>query len=118
MDIDWTQIRGAIARIEQQLARAQKVVETTESEIVRDWPEVRREDLEAAFPNWRAEYGSDWTHDFMEKKIGRLNYRFRRGSKTYRISPEVFRTLNLGGEAASRDRAPAEEDGVRKTPAG
>jgi hypothetical protein len=96
MDIDWTQIRGAMARIEQELKKAQKAVDSTDAELVRDWPEVRRADLEAAFPRWRTEYGSDWTRDFMEKRIGRPNYRFQRTTKTYRIAPAVMRALNLG----------------------
>lgn len=112
MDIDWTQIRGAIARIEQELAKAQKVVDSTDAELIRDWPEIRREELEAAFPNWRTEYGSDWTRDFLEKRIGRQNYRSRRGSRKYRIAPEVARALNLAGLAKanaperSEDRTP------------
>ena len=95
MDIDWTQIRNALARIEGELSKAQKVIDTTEADLVRDWPEVRREELEAAFPNWRKDYGPDWVHDFLEKRIGRENFRIRRGSRKYRISPEAYRALNL-----------------------
>jgi hypothetical protein len=96
MDIDWTQIRGALSRIEEELSRAKKVIDSTDEDLVRDWPEVRRQDLEAAFPNWREEYGPNWVHDFLEKRIGRENFRIRKGSRKYRISPEAYRALNLG----------------------
>jgi len=101
MDIDWTQIRGALSRIERQLSKAREVIKASDAETVRDWPEVTREELEAAFPNWRAECGNNWVRDFMEKKIGKTNYRIRRGTRKYRISPECWRALNLGDRLAA-----------------
>ena len=95
MDIDWTQIRGALSRIEKQLSKAQEVIKTSDKETVRDWPEVTRDQLQAAFPNWQAEYGKDWIHDFMEKRIGRQNFRIRPGNRRYRIAPECWKTLKL-----------------------
>lgn len=103
MEIDWAQIRGALARIEGALAKARDVIKSSDEEAVRDWPEVTREELEAAFPDWRREYGSHWTRDFMEKRFGRGNYRARPGSRRYRIAPEVFRGLPVGREGAARD---------------
>jgi hypothetical protein len=90
MDIDWTQIRGALSRIERQLAKAHQVIESSDAEAVRDWPEVSREELEAAFPRWREEYGSSWTRDFLDKRFGRENYRARPGCRTYRIAPQFL----------------------------
>ncbi len=100
MDIDWAKIRGALARIEKELARARDVIDASDREAVRDWPEVTREELEAAFPNWRAEFGSHWTRDFMDKRFGRRNYRARPGSRRYRIAPEVYRELMARREGA------------------
>lgn len=112
MDIDWTQIRSALARIGNELSKAQKVIDTTDADFVRDWPEVNREDLETAFPNWQVEYGPNWAHDFLEKKIGRENFRARRGSRKYRISPEAYRALNLGAKLVTKEReSPADETG-------
>lgn len=99
MDIDWAGIRGALKRIEKELARAREVIQASDQEAVRDWPEVTRDQLEAAFPNWRAEFGSHWTRDFMDKRFGRANYRARPGSRRYRIAPEVFRELFLRPDA-------------------
>ena len=105
MDIDWTQIRSALARIENELSKAQKLIESTDADLVRDWPEIKREELEAAFPNWQTEYGPNWVHDFLEKRIGRENFRARRGSRKYRISPEACRALNLGAKPGTKDSA-------------
>jgi hypothetical protein len=93
MNIDWTQIRGAIKRIESELAKAERVIEDTD--VSHAWPEVSRRQLESLFPTWRQEYGSNWMRDFMERRIGKGNFRVRRGSSRYRIAPEVFRTLGL-----------------------
>ena len=111
MDIDWTQIRGAIKRIEVELSKAEKVIERTDADLVRDWPEVRRQELEAAFPNWRTEFGPNWVRDFMAKKIGKANYRVRPGSRKYRIAPEAFRALNLGAtNSAAKDSGPPADE--------
>ena len=103
MDIDWTQIKGALSRIEKQLSKARQVIRSSDDEAFRDWPEVTREELQAAFPNWRAECGEDWLHDFMEKRIGRQNYRARQGSRKYRISPECWKALDLGHRIGVRE---------------
>lgn len=115
MDIDWTQIRGAIKRIENELSKAEKVIERTDADLVRNWQEVRREELEAAFPNWRTEFGPNWGRDFMEKKVGKANYRVRPGSRKYRIAPEAFRALNLGGPRPAGKQG---EPQVEKTESG
>jgi hypothetical protein len=97
MDIDWAKIRSTLERIERQLARANEVIDRTD--VANEWPEVSRDELQAAFPNWREEYGNDWIRDFMEKKIGRANYRAKRGSKQYRISPQVLKELPVAPRA-------------------
>jgi hypothetical protein len=115
MDIDWTQIRATVARIENALSKAKKTVEETDADIVQGWPEVARRELEAAFPNWRREYGSDWTHDFLEKKIGRENYRLLRGSRKYRIAPDAYRALGLAQKPLEAKPARAAEDRPEET---
>ena len=100
MEIDWTQIRGALARIENELSKAERLIKQTD--VGNEWPEVSRSELEAAFPQWRLEYGNNWIRDFMEKKIGRENYRIRRGSSKYRISPECLKTLHIQQEGQRR----------------
>jgi hypothetical protein len=95
MDIDWTQIRGALSKIEKQLSKAQDVIKASDEATTQDWPEISRDELEAAFPNWRKEYGNNWVRDFLEKKLGRENYRSRRGSRRYRIAPECWEALDL-----------------------
>ena len=94
MDIDWVQIRGALSRIERELSKARDVIETSDDTVASDWPEVGREDLEAAFPDWRKECRHSFK-EFLERRIGADNYRVRRGNRTYRISPECLRALNL-----------------------
>ena len=96
METDWAQIRKTLSRIQRELDKANRVIEATD--VANDWPEVTRDQLEAAFPRWREECGSNWHHDFMEKKIGRKSYRTRRGSKTYRIDPEALRALQIEGD--------------------
>lgn len=108
MDIDWTQIRGAIHRIERQLSRAREVIKTSDEEALRDWPEVTKDDLQAAYPRWESEYGKDWMHGFMEKRIGRENFRVRPGGGRYRIAPRCWEAL----------RHPQESPGERPEPAG
>lgn len=103
MNIDWTQIRGAIKRIESELAKAQQVIEDTD--VSHTWPEVSRKELESLFPAWREEYGSNWMRDFMERKIGKGNFRVRRGSSRYRIAPDVCQTLGLPGSARKSSAA-------------
>src|SRR5687768_7724212 len=112
MDIDWTKIRETMKRIEGELSKAEERTARTDAEVVRDWPRIRREELEAAFPDWRRECGPDWSRDFLKKRIGRANYRLCRGTREYRIAPEVFRALNLG----ARD-GPRGAPGPSRTPA-
>jgi hypothetical protein len=100
MDIDWTNIRAALSRIEKQLSRAREVIDVTDEETSRGWPEVSRAELQSAFPNWQVEYGKDWMHDFMEKRIGRENFRIRKGNRKYRIAPECYKTLRPAMEGA------------------
>jgi hypothetical protein len=95
MDIDWTKIRETVKRIERELSKADERASRADADVVRDWPLVRREDLEAAFPDWRRDFGPDWRRDFLGKRIGRENYRFIRGTREYRIAPDVFRGLGL-----------------------
>jgi hypothetical protein len=111
MDIDWTQIRSTIKRIEEQLSKAQKVIDTTEADLVRGWPEVGRAELEAAFPDWRREFGPNWRRDFLEGKIGKGNFVLRPGGRKYRISPAVYRALNLGApKPAAGEKGPGPQD--------
>lgn len=93
MDFDWVKIRETVKRIDQQLAAARKVID--EKDVANDWPEVTRRRLEEAFPRWREEFGKDWRRDFLEKKIGKGNYRSRPGSHKYRIAPEVLAALAI-----------------------
>lgn len=93
MDIDWTGIRATLSRIEKQLSRAREVIDVSDEEAFRDWPEVTRAELQSAFPKWQEEYGKDWMRDFMEKRIGREHFRIRKGNRKYRISPERWQTL-------------------------
>lgn len=102
MDIDWTKIRGALSRIEDQLSKAQEVIRSSDEETSRDWPEVTRDQLQSAFPNWEEDYGRDWIHDFMEKRIGRENFRIRPGNRRYRIAPECWKALRLDKARAAR----------------
>lgn len=107
MDIDWANIRKAVSRIENELARAEKVIKATD---VRDeWPEVSRDELQAAFPNWRQEFGNDWNRGFLQKRIGKANYRARPGSSRYRIAPDVLRSLNLPGHRPEPSAGSPEE---------
>jgi hypothetical protein len=101
MDIDWLKIREAVKRIDQQLAAAEKVIE--ETDVTRSWPEVTRKQLEAACPNWREELGHDWHRDFLDKRIGKLNYRIKPGSHKYRVAPEVLAELHI---EVGPDRSP------------
>lgn len=103
MDIDWTRIRGTLARIEHQLSRANEVIESSDAEAFRDWPEVSRKELEDAFPDWRRQYGNNWIRDFMDQRIGRENYRARRGSRKYRIAPECWKSLNIIQPGAGKE---------------
>ncbi|MBI4604906.1 MAG: hypothetical protein HY721_23340 [Planctomycetes bacterium] len=102
MEIDWANIRGALSRIERELAKAQEVIEATD--VRNEWPEVTRKQLQAAFPDWRKAHGNDWIHDFMDKVIGRENYRSRPGSPRYRIAPKVLEALHLAPESPGRGR--------------
>ena len=103
MDRDWARIRSALARIENELSKAQKVIDATD--VANEWPQVTREELQAAFPRWREEYGSNWIRGFMKKRIGKENYRARRGSKKYRIAPEVLEALHLESTTDKKDNA-------------
>jgi len=96
MDIDWTQVRETLKRIERELSKTEAVVAKTDAEVVHDWPQVRKADLEAAYPQWRRDYGPSWSRDFLDKVIGHSNYRWLPGARKYRIAPEVYRALNLG----------------------
>jgi hypothetical protein len=93
MNIDWAKIRETVKRIDQQLAATEKVL--AERDVANDWPEVTRRRLEEAFPRWREEFGKDWRRDFLEKKIGKGNYRAKPGSRKYRIDPEVLAALKI-----------------------
>ncbi len=95
MEADWAQIRKTLSRIQRELDKANRVIEATD--VANDWPEVTRDQLQIAFPRWREECGSNWNRDFMERKIGRKSFRTKRGSKTYRIDPEVLRELQIEG---------------------
>ena len=113
MDIDWTSIRGTLARVEQQLSRAREVIRSSDAEAFRDWPEVTRKELEFAYPDWRTQYGNNWIRDFMDQRIGKENYRIRQGSRKYRIAPECWQSLNLT-RCGVQGRKPA--PGSRKEP--
>jgi hypothetical protein len=114
MDIDWTQVRNALKRIESRLAEAQEAIERTDA--ANDWPEVSRSELEAAFPRWREEYGRNWMRDFMEKRIGAGNYRTRRGSRKYRIAPEVLAGLPVGPRDPEPSSAPTQKSDPEERP--
>ena len=64
-----------------------------------------RQELETAFPDWRSQYGSSFSRDFMEKRFGRENYRVRKGGRSYRISPESW--------ASIQERPPGPEEAGR-----
>jgi len=110
MDIDWTKIRETVKRIERELSKADERASRADADVVRDWPRVRREDLEAAFPDWRRDFGPDWSRDFLRKRIGRENYRFCRASREYRIAPDVFRGLALRIEGGEMPRPATESE--------
>ena len=108
MDIDWTKIRETVKRIERELSKADERASRADADVVRDWPRVRREDLEAAFPDWRRDFGPDWSRDFLRKRIGRENYRFCRATREYRIAPDVFRGLALSIQEGETPCVPPE----------
>lgn len=94
MDIDWTKIRAAVARIEKDLAKVEKVID--ETDVRKEWPEVTRAELQAACPNWREEFGDDWSRGFLQHRIGKGNYLTCPGGGRYHISPRVLEELRIG----------------------
>lgn len=108
MDIDWTQVRQTLKRIEGELSKAEAAAAKTDAEVVQDWPEVRKSDLEAACPDWRQKYGPSWSRDFLDQFLGHRNYRWRPGARKYRIAPEVFAALKLGGGLGSSNDGEAD----------
>ncbi len=95
MEIDWTQIRGALSRIDAQLSKARRVIRETDADEVLGWPEFTRAELEAAVPDWRQLFGDDWRKDFLHNGIGSDKYRVRHGGRRYRIHPEALKALGI-----------------------
>ena len=98
MAIDWSEIRSTLARIEEKLQAANKALDA----VAEDWPLVTRAQLEAALPSWRKEFGSNWSRDVMERRIGQENFRLQRG-RGYRVAPEVLAKLGIEADAPTAE---------------